>query len=256
MTLPRIDPEEAIHPFEYARIIGVFHVDVVLNIPGATKEPESYQVIWVRRYRIDPTYRAGFEHKRLYRLEFIPSSEDDAFGFLDPDEIIRGSHLIPGFHYGSTEDLLKGNTVAREEGELDDWRYLYVNFFVDRDMYMRYAGGGVGHYSIPLPENRGSVPPAEPEAVEEAEPESPDKENSSTVPIDVQALLAEVSDLQGEDVEPPIDSDDEELGEESAGEVGEDDDELDESEGDDGVGPDVDVQGGVDLEDAEGYAPL
>lgn len=93
---------------------------MVLNISGATKD-ELYQVIWVRRYRIDPTYRAGFEHQCLYRLEFIPSSEDDAFGF-DPDEIILGPHLIPAFHYGSTEDLLKGNTVARKKGELDDWR--------------------------------------------------------------------------------------------------------------------------------------
>lgn len=54
-------------------------------------------------------------------------------------------------------------------------------------MYMRYAGGGVGHYSILLPENRGSIPSVEPEAVEETEPESPDEENSNT-PIDVQAF--------------------------------------------------------------------
>lgn len=49
---------------------------------------------------------------------------------------------------------------------------------------MRYAGGGDGHYSVPLPENPGSIPPAEPETVEEAEPESPDEENSNT-PIDM-----------------------------------------------------------------------
>lgn len=42
MTLPRTDSEDTIHPFEYALIIGVFHADVVLNIPGATKDPESY----------------------------------------------------------------------------------------------------------------------------------------------------------------------------------------------------------------------
>lgn len=68
-------------------------------------------------------------------------------------------------------------------------------------------------------------------------------------------LLAEAFDAPGEDVDPPIGSDEEELGEESAGEEGEDDDEQD-SEGDDGVGPDVDVHGEVDLEDAEGYVPL
>lgn len=29
--------------------------------------------------------------------------------------------------------------------------------FVDRDMYMRYAGGGVGHYHVPLKEDRTDV---------------------------------------------------------------------------------------------------
>ncbi|KAF9642248.1 hypothetical protein BDM02DRAFT_3193612 [Thelephora ganbajun] len=30
----------------------------------------------------------------------------------------------------------------------DDWNYYYVNIFVDRDMFMRYWGGGVGHLYI------------------------------------------------------------------------------------------------------------
>lgn len=127
MTLPRSDLEGADHPFEYARIIGIFHVDVLLNIPGASTAPESYEVVWIRRYRIDPTYRGGFQRKRLYRVEFVPSSDDDAFGFLDPDEVIRASHIIPAFHYGATEELLSGTTVARDEREIDDWKCLYVN---------------------------------------------------------------------------------------------------------------------------------
>jgi hypothetical protein len=40
----------------------------------------------------------------------------------------------------------------------------YLARFVDRDMYMRYAGGGVGHYKIDLLEgSRDSAPPPEPE---------------------------------------------------------------------------------------------
>lgn len=34
VTLPRTDLESADHPFEYAPDIGIFHVDVLLNIPG------------------------------------------------------------------------------------------------------------------------------------------------------------------------------------------------------------------------------
>ncbi|KAJ7663061.1 hypothetical protein B0H14DRAFT_3539942 [Mycena olivaceomarginata] len=40
-----------------------------------------------------------------------------------------------------------------------DWWYYYVNFFVDRDMYMCYLGGGVGHYQVEiLPEDDVPVP--------------------------------------------------------------------------------------------------
>ncbi|KAJ3978858.1 hypothetical protein F5890DRAFT_1649135, partial [Lentinula detonsa] len=36
-------------------------------------------------------------------------------------------------------------TAARLVGDTDDWGSFYVNIFVDRDMFMRHAGGGVGH---------------------------------------------------------------------------------------------------------------
>ena len=61
------------------------------------------------------------------RFEFIPSDNPGAFGFLNPDEVIRAAHLIPAFYHGGTEMLLKGLSVARDEGKVDDWRYFYVN---------------------------------------------------------------------------------------------------------------------------------
>ncbi|KJA14473.1 hypothetical protein HYPSUDRAFT_114921, partial [Hypholoma sublateritium FD-334 SS-4] len=135
------------HPFEYARIIGIFHVDVVHPVPEKSgPTTTSIEIIWVRRFRIDTTYSsAGFKKKRLHRLEFLPASDPQAFGFVHPDEIIRGAHLIPAFHYGGTDQFLSGVSIARNEDEYDDYRYFYVNIFVDRDMYMRYAGGGIGH---------------------------------------------------------------------------------------------------------------
>ncbi|KAJ4486113.1 hypothetical protein J3R30DRAFT_3444139 [Lentinula aciculospora] len=36
-------------------------------------------------------------------------------------------------------------TAAQPVGETDDWGSFYVNIFVDRDMFMRHAGGGAGH---------------------------------------------------------------------------------------------------------------
>jgi len=118
------------HPFEYARVIGIFHLDAVYNKVGVSGDPETYDVLWVRWYRRDSGYCAGFEKKHLHRIEFLPSDEPGAFGFLNPDEVIRAAHLIPAFYYGGTGTLLEGLSVARGEGEVDDWRYFYVNLRV------------------------------------------------------------------------------------------------------------------------------
>lgn len=128
MTLAR--DENSGHPFDYHRVIGIFHADVVHLAPGATDEPTSLEFLWVRNLRRDPTHRAGFKAKRLHRLEFLPSLDPNAFGFINPDEVIRGSHLIPAFHYGPTDTLLPGESLAREPGEVDDWKYLYVGMYV------------------------------------------------------------------------------------------------------------------------------
>ncbi|KAJ7218251.1 hypothetical protein B0H12DRAFT_1001581, partial [Mycena haematopus] len=144
-----LTPEEgAPHPFGYAQIIGVFHADVVNTADGNSK-PQSMEFLWVRRYRLDSSYRGGFKRKRYHHIEFVPQSDPDAFGFLNLDEVIRGAHLIPAFASGCTTELLSSQSIGRlpRDGLKDDedWRYYYVNFFVDRDMYMRYIGGGVGH---------------------------------------------------------------------------------------------------------------
>jgi len=95
---------------------------------------------------------------------FVEDSDELAFGFLDPSLVIRGCHLIPRFASGRTNALMsyQGPTVARAPGCTEDWTNFYVNMhvplifrgffradgvpsFVDRDMFMRYYGGGVGH---------------------------------------------------------------------------------------------------------------
>ncbi|KAJ7101338.1 hypothetical protein B0H15DRAFT_936529 [Mycena belliarum] len=140
------DPE---HPFTYARIIGVFHVDALHNIPGASQVPIPLSFLWVRNFRMDRTYKGGFKRRRYHRVEFVPDSEAGAYGFVNPDEVIRASHLIPAFAHGATEEFPYAS-LARHKDEYQDWNYHYVNFFADRDMFMRYLGGGVGHYQVPV----------------------------------------------------------------------------------------------------------
>ncbi|KAF7334806.1 hypothetical protein MSAN_02367200 [Mycena sanguinolenta] len=104
--------EDALHPFGYTQIIGVFHADVVNTADGNSK-PQSMEFLWVRRYRLDSSYRGGFKRKRYHRIEFIPQSDPDAFRFLNPDEVIQGAHLIPAFASGRTTELLSGESIGR-----------------------------------------------------------------------------------------------------------------------------------------------
>ena len=53
MTLSQHDDD---HPFEYCRVIGIFHVDVIHNVEGAAQHPVSKEVLWVCRFRCDKSY--------------------------------------------------------------------------------------------------------------------------------------------------------------------------------------------------------
>ena len=116
---------DGIHPYAYARVLAIYGLDV---LHGPTMSDEvRMDVLWVRWYTIDETHRAGWKAKRLYRVKPIPSLEDGAFGFLDPTDVIRGSHLIPGFALGHRPPSPSDPTSLWDpEGECD-WKTYYVN---------------------------------------------------------------------------------------------------------------------------------
>ncbi|KAJ3551292.1 hypothetical protein NM688_g4788 [Phlebia brevispora] len=137
------DPADS-NPYWYARVIGVFHAEV--RRAEAVNEPfKKVEFLWVRWFGRDSTWQRA---RRLPRIGFIPDDDPDAFGFLDPREVIRAVHLIPAFAHGKTDALL-GPSIARiaRDGN-EDWQYFYVNIFVDRDMFMRFRGGGIGHRAL------------------------------------------------------------------------------------------------------------
>ncbi|KAK1221912.1 hypothetical protein PQX77_015271 [Marasmius sp. AFHP31] len=159
--------EEEQHPYRYARVVGIFHANVWIwddKIMPEHQEVKKMDFLWVRWYELDTTYRHGWTAKRMPKVRFLPASDPEAFGFVDPSRVIRGGYLEPAFHDGLTADydeetaarmdLLPPESVARVhecicEGELVaeayDWNAYYVNLFGDRDLFMRQRGGGVGH---------------------------------------------------------------------------------------------------------------
>ena len=115
---------DGVHPYVYARVLGIFRLNV-LHGPTMVEETKM-DVLWVRWFKIDETHRAGWKAKRLYRIKFIPSLEDGAFGFLDPNDVIRGAHPVPGFHFGNRHPSScdPASIWDREEFE---WETYYVN---------------------------------------------------------------------------------------------------------------------------------
>ncbi|KAJ7805433.1 hypothetical protein B0H13DRAFT_2387735 [Mycena leptocephala] len=165
--------------------------------------------LWVRRFRLDRTFKGGFKRKHLHRIEFLPESDPTAYG----------SHLIPAFAYGPTEPV-PYTSLARKPDEFDDWRYHYVNFFVDRDMFMRYLGGGVGHYQVKVPDEDADGPGLPDDDGDDAEQPDPHLAHTPDA-SDVESEAEEDGPPEGSQEE--IDEGDDESGDEEEEEEEEED---------------------------------
>jgi hypothetical protein len=115
------------HPFWYARILGVFHANI-RHMGPRSQNPhvQKMEFLWVRWFGRDLDHRSGWKAKRLHRLGFVSSNDPAAFGFLNPQHVIRAVHLMPAFSYGRTKGLL-GPSIVRQPHEGDeDWVYYYI----------------------------------------------------------------------------------------------------------------------------------
>lgn len=121
-------------PYWYARIIGIFHAMVLQTGPKSkSREPKKMEFLFVRWFGLDNDEVGGWKTKKLHQIGFVEG--DEAFGFVDPADIIRGVHLIPRFSLGRTKQLL-GPSIARSVLEKDeDWFRYYVNMYVDENPF-------------------------------------------------------------------------------------------------------------------------
>ncbi|KDQ51528.1 hypothetical protein JAAARDRAFT_199000 [Jaapia argillacea MUCL 33604] len=216
MVLAKEDDDNvASHPFWYARVIGIYHVNVVeLDDSGVIPPVRRVDFLHVRWFGRDLDWWSGWKAKRLDRIGFIPESDEDAFGFLDPADVIRGCHLIPAYAEGRTRMLLRYSLISQGD-EQDDWERFYVNRFVDRDMIMQYIGRGVGHLGAQLV---ASPPPLALAFPEEVEGEDEDDGDPMTEEVADVGQGSDSSSSEGEgDSESEGDSDSDGEGESDSG---------------------------------------
>jgi hypothetical protein len=128
------------HPYIYARVIGVYHVNIRHFGPKSTSNKvEHMDVLHVWWYHHDLTYRCGWNAKHLPRLQFLPQNNPNAFGFVDPCVVLRGCYIMPAFAHGTTNKYLNyPNSIGRpprftSEGltaDNNDFKYYYVGMYV------------------------------------------------------------------------------------------------------------------------------
>ncbi|KAF7317385.1 hypothetical protein HMN09_00474800 [Mycena chlorophos] len=215
-------------PYWYAQLLGVYKVVVcILDLASGEMGAEKrMDVLFVRWMGQEPGYHASIARARLPKVGFVPDEDENAFGFLDPDLVIRAAHLVPEFAGGKTNyllDCIDDSSIARMAGDDADYQAFYVNIFPDRDMIMRFVGGGIGHLDTREltgrdieqqveDESRSAVLEAEGEA-QEGEPEEEEGE------VDDSGLGSGDSEAEGDDDDDDIGvldwggDDDEEFGE-------------------------------------------
>ena len=96
MTLGHEDEEEGTkcHPYWYAKVLGIFHVNVRRS---GSMETEHMEFLWVHWFGRDPDHEGGFEMRRLHRIGLVDSEDPASFKFLNPSDVLRSVHLIPAF---------------------------------------------------------------------------------------------------------------------------------------------------------------
>ncbi|KAF8834376.1 hypothetical protein BDN67DRAFT_985369 [Paxillus ammoniavirescens] len=73
------------HSFSYARVLSIYHGNIIYCGPGSLDyKPRQLEFLWFV----------------LDKLHFVPMVDEEAFGFVDPSDVLRSCHLIPGFSTG------------------------------------------------------------------------------------------------------------------------------------------------------------
>ena len=126
MVLSREDEEDGRTPFPYwhARIIGIYHFMVQERANGgpAFAPPSRMDVLFVRWFGFDsPDGQSGWGARQLHKVGFLPDTNrhGPAFGFLNPNEVLRMVHLIPDFTADRTKTLLRGESIATQNPHPD-----------------------------------------------------------------------------------------------------------------------------------------
>ncbi|KAG2032650.1 hypothetical protein BDR03DRAFT_935890 [Suillus americanus] len=186
------------HPYWYARVLGIYHMDILLNVEGPFKT-HQIEVLYVRWLAPLTGHHSGMKCARLPKIAFVEDTDSDAFGFLDPTQVIRGAHLIPAFSSG------RGTT------SLYNWEVYCVGIFVDCDMFMRYTHYGIGHPTALRKLTKDCADADLADSPESEEDETNGDWESNLQPCEGDSERESCDDDGGEEVQEDVDDDQEDF---------------------------------------------
>lgn len=115
------------HPFCYARVLGIYHANIIFSGPESQDYvARHFEFLWVCWFEIIDQPLAGWEHCRFDRVKFIPVTHHNTFGFINPADVLRSSHLIPAFADGKVHSDSISISNSAQDGE--DWRAYHINW--------------------------------------------------------------------------------------------------------------------------------
>ena len=123
------DSHDDNHPFLYARVLGIYHVNVIYT---GTKivdyASRRLDFLWVRWFSYDKPQMMCWKQCKLDSVFFPPMASEGAFGFVDPSEVLRASYIVPRFKTGRVHSDLV--SLSRCANDSHDWKRYYVNRYI------------------------------------------------------------------------------------------------------------------------------
>ena len=82
------------------------------------------EFLWVQCFEVLEDHPSGWQHLAFDTTRFVLMVEDDAFGFMDPADVLQACHIIPSF----TDGMLHPDGIATSLCTCDsgNWKHYYV----------------------------------------------------------------------------------------------------------------------------------
>lgn len=116
-----LDPRS---PYLYGCVLGIYHVNAIYVGPRLSDyNSRQLKFLWVRWYfNTEPLHE--WDTLKLDSVRFTPVNDENAFGFVDPSDVLRSCHIVPAF--SSKKVHSDGIGLSRLAKDSDDWRRYYI----------------------------------------------------------------------------------------------------------------------------------